>query len=690
MLGLSFLNTAFLWGLAAVSLPIIIHLIKRNKAVKLPFAAIRFLRMEPNKRVRSQRWKQILLLLMRVAAMLLLALAFARPFFASHSSPVLWGEGPKAAVILVDNSYSMGVGDTFGRAKAEAVRLIKSFGGKDQVTVMQFGRKTKLLGSAGANYGALAKRVESELRLSQQATNYPQALQAAEIILRESAVKQRTIYLISDFQANGWENLNPRWQLEGGIKLDFLPVPHEGMNKNLAVQDVHVGQAERTRKRREVLVKVRNFGDAKVRSKLILNINKKRAGRRELTLSAGEEKVVPFRQIKIPSGLVTGQVSIQDDDIEADNRFYFVLESESASRILAINGEPKGDVTQDELFFFERAINLPGLARYSLTRTGQGSLERYDFNQYRAVVLANVKDLPRSTAERLTSYVHAGGGLVVTLGDKVNPNIFNSLFHDLMPGKLNNRAFASTRRGNGVIMAQLDYQHPIFRVFAGSGRSDPSVAQFYQYFHVTPNAPEAVVASYDDGSPAILEKKVGAGKVVLLTSTLDTEWNNLPVKAFYLPMVYQILEYVVSRKKGQRSFQIGNAIPLGAYGLRTQNLAHVSIVNPTGKRIEPRSLLFEESTAAGIYEVRREDKKGPVTMFAVNVDSRESDLSTLPPANLQSTIRKVTENEIESASFGTQALNSQVESEQKLWRLAILVAIFLLLGETWLANRTYR
>jgi len=690
MFGLSFLNTTFLWGLAAASLPIIIHLIKRNKAVKLPFAAIRFLQMEPNKRVRSQRWKQILLLLLRIAAILILALAFARPFLASQTSPVLWGEGPKAAVILVDNSYSMAVADNFEKAKVETDRLIGSFGGKDQVSVMQFGLKTELLGSAQANYAGLASQVGKKLRLSQQGTNYLQALQAAETILLESSSRERTIYLISDFQTAGWESLSPQWQLEGGIKLDFLPISHEGETVNIGVQDVHVGQQERRSQRAEILVKVKNFGNARARSSLILNIKKKKVGTRKLLLAAGEERVVPFREIKIPAGLVTGQVSLTDDDIEVDNRFHFVLESESTSQILAINGEPRGDVTQDELFFFERAINLPGLARYSVTRTGQGNLGRYDFNQYRAVVLANVKDLPRSTAERLAAYVHAGGGLVMTLGDKVNPNIFNSLFHDLAPGKLNNRAFASLRRENGVIMAQLDYQHPIFRVFADAGQSDPSVAQFYQYFHVTPNAPEAVIASYDDGSPAILEKKTGDGKVVLLTSTLDTEWNNLPVKAFYLPMIYQILEYVVSQKKGQRSFQVGNAIPLGAYGLSPGDLKHISILTPSGKKTVPRSLLFEASTDAGIYEVQRADSKGPVTMFAVNVDSRESDLSAMPPADLQTTIRQVTENEVESASFGAQALESQVENDQKLWRFAILFAIVLLLGETWLANRTYR
>ncbi|MCG8608063.1 BatA domain-containing protein, partial [bacterium] len=135
MFGFSFLNSLFLWGIAAASIPVIIHLIKRNKAVKLPFAAIRFLQIEPNRRVKSQKLKQLILLLMRMAALVLLALAFARPFMAGAGAGGIWGEESKAAVVLIDNSFSMGYDNRLQAAKNEARNLIRSLKSGDQATV---------------------------------------------------------------------------------------------------------------------------------------------------------------------------------------------------------------------------------------------------------------------------------------------------------------------------------------------------------------------------------------------------------------------------------------------------------------------------------------------------------------------------------------------------------------------------
>ncbi len=692
MFGLSFLNAFFLWGLAAASVPIIIHLIKRNRAVKLPFAAIRFLQIEPNKKVRSQRFKQILLLLLRVAAVLLLALAFARPFFPERDATVFWADEPKVAVILIDNSFSMGAANTLNRALAEVERLLSAFKPRDEVTVMQFAEGTQAVGRADADFSSLANRVASSVSISEQGTNYLQALQAAESLLLESPSRQRHIYLISDFQKTGWESLNPHWRLESGIMLDFVPISPEGPLTNVAVQDVHIGRKEGDGKKIEVLIKVKNYGGTKAKAKLALNLQTKRVAQRDLELLPDDEQIVQFSRVLVPSGVVTGEVSLtaSDDALAIDNRYHFVVETGSNSEILVVNGEPKKDPTQDELFFFERAINLPGLARYSMTTVQQGGLDGVDFDKYRAVILANVDQVPRAIAERLGFYVRGGGGLVFALGDKTNPTVFNSLFQDLAPCKLNNRAFASLNQNNAVILAQVDYQHPIFRIFADPGQSDPSIAQFHQYYHTAPNSPEAVLASFDDGSPAILERKVGSGKVVLLTSSLDTEWNNLPVKAFYLPLIYQILGHVASEQKGHRSLLVGNPVPLREFGLRETELSLVSIRTPDGEAKVPESLLFEGSSAAGVYEVWRNGEKSPRGYFAVNVDARESDLRTTPPEVLQSTIAEVSHSDVKFASLGMEAVDTNIEKNQKLWRLAIVLVILLLFGETWLANRTHR
>src|SRR3990172_5621381 len=138
MFEFTFLNSIFFWGLAAAALPVVIHLIKRNRAVKLFFAAMRFLKTDPSERFKSQRLKQLILLLLRVAVMLLLALAFARPFLENHNKTIFWNEQPEAVVVLVDNSYSMAKDDNFKKAIARAGEILRSLKRQDRVAVVQF------------------------------------------------------------------------------------------------------------------------------------------------------------------------------------------------------------------------------------------------------------------------------------------------------------------------------------------------------------------------------------------------------------------------------------------------------------------------------------------------------------------------------------------------------------------------
>jgi len=242
-------------------------------------------------------------------------------------------------------------------------------------------------------------------------------------------------------------------------------------------------------------------------------------------------------------------------------------------------------------------------------------------------------------------------------------------------------------RETSVILAEVDFQHSIFRLFADPGQSDPSSAQFYQYFKTKPLTPESTLAFFDDGNPAILERKVGAGKVILFTSSLDAEWNNLPVKAIFLPLIYQTLDYVASERKGQKSLLVGDSVPLRNAQLTPLNNSDCAVKYPSGKKVVPEGDVFYDTSEPGIYEIRKNNKTSYV---AVNVDPRESDLTPIPPDELQDLVARVSETNIQSVSFSGVKLDEQQEKNQKIWRFVILGVILLLIAETWLANRTYR
>lgn len=687
---MSFLNSFFLWGLAAASLPVIIHLIKRNKAVRLPFAAIRFLRVEPAERYRSQRLKQIILLALRMLAIALLVLAFARPYLADKQTAAFWGDQPEAAVILLDNSFSMAADDRFQAAVARTKELLRSFRPQDEVTVMQFSESTTMVGQSDGNPAALASQFDSRLSRSTRSTNYMQALQAGESILLEAPHNVKKIYVISDFQKTGWDALNPHWKILEGIGVEFIQIGKEPA-ANVAVRDLYISRDQDTGKRAEVLARVKNFSNEKNSVNTVLRLGDRKVSQRTLTFKPGEEKTVRFRRVSLSGRFVTGaiEIDVENDAIELDNQYHFVLKNESEAQILAINGEPKRDPAQDELFFLERAINLDGLAKYSLVRTNANTIDNHDFKDYRTIILANVRNLSRSAVERLTYYVRGGGGLIITLGDRVSPNLYNQMLAELSPANITNRAFQAIDRHAGVILAEVDYQHPVFRLFADPGQSDPSMAEFYQYFYAEAFDENAVLARFDDGSPAILERGVGAGKVILFTSSIDTEWNNLPIKALYLPLLYQTLDYVVAEPKGQESLLVGNPVPLRGFGINMAAGQKAEIRTPEGAEIEVENDIFERTEHPGIYEVRKAGAGKTSGFFAVNVDIRESDLAQVSEAELQAKVASVS-SEVETASLGGAQITSQVEENQKLWRFGILLVVLILIAETWLGNRTYR
>ncbi len=687
MFGMTFLNSLFLWGLAAVSVPILIHFIKRNRAVKLPFAAMRFLKVDPAKKFKSQKLKQLLLLLMRIAAFAFLAFAFARPFFSNVETGSFWGDESRAFVVLVDNSFSMGYENNFQKAITKAKEIVRSARPGDQVTIMQFSETTKAIAETGDNFSGLSN-FEDRFSLSKQSTNYLNAIQAAETVLLESQFESKTIHLISDFQKSARESLNPHWTIQSGINLNFVPIEISEFS-NIAVVDVHISREHNSVQTGDVLTRIKNYGNDKKRVNVVLNINNKKIAQRNVAISADEEQIVQFKRVRFPKGNAFGNIELafENESITIDNRHFFVLENKTKAQLLAVNGEPHKDATQDELFFLERAINLPDLAKYSLIKTSPKEARKYDFSNYRAVILVNVKNLDRETLQRLTYYVRAGGGLLLALGDNVNPMTFNRFFRDLTPASLTELAFKSVNRETSAILAEIDFQHSIFRLFAGPGQSDPSSAQFYQYFKAEPLTPESALAFFDDGNPAILERKVGAGKVILFTSSLDTEWNNLPVKAIFLPLIYQILDYLASERKGQKSLLVGDSVPLRNAQLNPLNDLDCTVKYPSGKKVEPEGDIFDDTSEPGIYEIR---KNGKTSYVAVNVDPRESDLTPIPPDELHDLVAGVSETNIRSASFSSAKPDEQQEKNQKIWRFVILGVILLLIGETWLANRTYR
>ncbi|NNG17384.1 MAG: VWA domain-containing protein [Gemmatimonadales bacterium] len=201
-MGLSFLVPAFFAALAALAIPILVHLTHRSRREVVRFPSLRFLDQVPYRAVRRQRIRHWPLFLARCLALVLLALAFARPLLDRVGGVGGAGAGGTETVLLIDRSYSMGYGDHWQRAVAAARAVTDAVGPEDRASVVTFAEDASLAVEGTSDPTVLRLALDS-LTPGAGRTRFAPALQVARQLLDQSRLPNRNVVLISDFQNQG-------------------------------------------------------------------------------------------------------------------------------------------------------------------------------------------------------------------------------------------------------------------------------------------------------------------------------------------------------------------------------------------------------------------------------------------------------------------------------------------------------
>src|SRR3954470_3507338 len=238
---MSFLSPFLLAGLGAIAVPIIVHLIQRERKRVIEFPSLMFVQKIPYQSVRRRRIRHWALLLMRALAIALIVAAFARPFFPASAAAALAATGgAREAVILLDQSASMGYGDRWQRALDEAGKVIDSLGPADKATLVLFGRNAEENMRATSDRGRLQAALRSA-SLTAGGTRFGPALKLAESILARSTLQRKEAVLISDFQKTGWTG-SEDVHFSEGVSLTPVSVGTETV-ANIAVPSVTFGRS---------------------------------------------------------------------------------------------------------------------------------------------------------------------------------------------------------------------------------------------------------------------------------------------------------------------------------------------------------------------------------------------------------------------------------------------------------------
>jgi hypothetical protein len=679
---MGFVAPLLLMGLAALAIPVLIHLIQRERKRVVEFPSLMFLRKIPYQSVRRRRIRDWLLLMMRLAALALIVMAFARPFFKRDSLAAAAQSGAREAVILVDTSYSMGYGDRWQKARTAAANAIAALGPGDRASLVFFSSGAEVAVRSAAD----RSRLEAGLATAEVgagATRYAPALKLAGSLLGESALPRREIIFISDFQRRGWEQTPGRDDVKLPERTTLTPVNvASGETSNLSVTPVSLQRSRfENHDRVTVTAGVVNHGAAPAsRVALALEVDGQSIQSQVTDVAPGGSSSVTFAPFTVASRNMRGTIKLPGDGLTRDNVFHFVVSPSEPVRAFVINRAG----AEREALYLARALAISESPRVELAMRTPASFSDADARQAGVVMLNDVQ-VPDELADRLARFVASGGGLFIAAGKQATwpARLADSM--PALPGDPIDRTTATPSRLSG-----LEYSHPVFELFRAPRSGDFSAARFYAYRGVLQPTGQ-VLARFDDGTPALMERKAGAGRVLLWGSTLDLEWNDLAVKPVFLPFVHTVTKYLADFSEPPASLMVGQVIPAprrsGGRSAAATRGATIAVA-PSGTRVpvetEDGAL---ELTEQGFYDVRTQGAGADsATILASNVDLTESDLSVLDPRELAAAVAGRAPGELGGLGNARPSDEAQAKA-QRLWWYLLVAGGLLLAAETLLSNR---
>jgi hypothetical protein len=676
-MSVSFLVPAFLAGLLALAIPILVHLSRRQTRDPVPFPSLMFLARVPQQTTEKRRIHRWPLLLLRSLAVILLVLAFSRPFLERQGeSSALPATGDRELVVLVDRSYSMGLGDRWQRAIAAADATIEGMAGGDRATLVFFDS-----GAESATESTTDRSVlRTALRTAEpgpRTTRYAPGLRYASRLLGSSPLPRHELVVISDFQQSAWDRDGGETsaiRLPPGTVVTPISVAEVDAGVNVAVTGADFDRSVSAGRERVAIVgRLSGPPDLTATVPVTLEVDGRAVETRQAAL-AGGSATVGFGPLTLPeAGATRGTLRIPADALAIDNEFHFVLSADQRLGVLIVEGP--GTARQSS-FFLERALAIGASPGFRAEVRRGSEIRAQDLAENPVVILNQVPFPGGEQGDRLRRHVEQGGGLVLLLGE----NSAGS-----WPGVLPNVGNPVDRvEGGGVSLGYIDTGHPVFDAFAGPRSGDFGAARIYRYRSLPSGAFPRVLARFGDGGAALAERTVGDGRVLVWTSTLDGVWNDLTVQPVFLPFLHQLVKYAAGYTPPRSWLSVGD--PYDPRGLLPAGEEYTVALTPTARQLDLAPGVPVELGEVGFYELRDPRIGGRQRTLAVNVDASESDGSPFDPEEMRSALLAGA-TEATSASGRLTLSLAERERGQSAWWYLLVVVFALLIAETWFSNR---
>ncbi len=695
---MSFLAPALLAALAAIAIPIVVHLVQRDRRRVVEFPSLMFLRKIPNQTVKRRAIRHWPLLLLRVAAFVLLALAFARPFQRGGGAAAAAGAA-REVVVLVDRSASMGHGGVWARAQEAATRAVGGLGPGDRGTIAFFDDDVEVAVRSATERAALSAAVSRAVP-GAGATRYGPALRAGAGLLESSALPRRELILVSDFQQSGWDRSQDA-QLPPGIQLTPAPVGDAAADNAAIVSLTFARQGGPGGEQITASARIANrSGSALADREVTIEVDGHREDTRRVSAEPQGIGAVEFTPFTLADKPARVTARLAPDTLPIDDTLHAVVAAGGRIPVLIIEASNPGP---DASLYLARALAVGRDPGFEASVAGVDRVSPEQVDAASVVILNDTRPPSGAAGRALEARLRRGMGLLVAAGDRTawpegSPDLL-----PCVPGAPVDRSGTA-----GGALGYVDYGHPVFEIFAAPRSGDLTAARMFRYRTCPLAAGATVLARFDDGAPALVERRSGSGSVLVWTSSLDSYWNDLALRPVFVPLVHQAMRHLgryaeakawrtvgetldtaeLTMGRGAASGTRGWALGASSDGSDAVTLRRPMVLAPSGKAVEfadPARNTFELKET-GFYDVRLEgEPPGEGAFVAVNVPPAESDLTPFDPAEL---VTAVTGGAGQSAGALAQTpAPEDDERRQSVWWLLLAAGVVLLAVEAYVAGR---
>jgi len=690
---MTFLNPAILFGLAAATIPVIIHLLNLRKLKKIDFSTLIFLKELQKNKIRRVKLKQWLLLALRVLIILLIVTAFARPTLEGISIGGTTSAAKTTALFILDDSFSMSVVDQNGsyinQAKQTIKELLNNLEEGDEAGLILVSGDTEGEVPVTTNIISVVEKLKN-INVSNASGTINSALIEASNLILESKNFNKEIYLLSDFQKDRIaikQNLTDLSQvLNEQVKLYSFNYSGKEVY-NIGISNLKViTKIFEINKPISFEATVTNYSDQKVYNIVVsLFIGGKRSAQKSIDLVLNEAKIVQLEGTTNENGFVDVIVQIEDDEVSVDNkRFSSIFIPEKISVLLLY------DKFNDIRFVKHALQSAADTGNLELYERPLNKLSTIKLNNYDAVIIIGSKVIDRS--DDLRKYLADGGGLIIFPSSKPELIGFREILASLKLPQAKDLIFNSEQINKTVDFEKVDYDHPLLQnIFRDEQKKEIESPIIQNYYKFSPMGKGRSIISLLDGSSFLSEYDFGKGKTFVFNVSPVLEWSDFPIKSIFAPLIYKSVIYLSAEDRSEAEYIAGEQLNIN---ISRRTLPVIKVVRPDRSEDlinlngnDSDFLNYSKTYISGNYTIY--SGVDILETISVNTDQLESNVKYisddefedyLKDINFKGSHIKITKGE----DPATLILQARFGSE--LWRYFLIAAFMLALIEMTIAR----